>query len=115
MAEESVINTPRIDRQFCFPNGMLTQNAYALLYGLIRRTGGVVGSVIDADGMTEQLDALAQAPFPESAPAFQNDPGPPPVSYFFAYEAPDGRLQALEAEVQQLRSLVDGLTQGYQV
>lgn len=66
MATESVITAARIDRQFTDSRGQLTQNGYAILAGLLRRTGGPVGLVIDVPEIyslinTAQVTANAAA------------------------------------------------------
>lgn len=64
MATANTVSSPRIDRKFVDANGNLTQNAYALLYGLIVRTGGTVAPIIDMDGMEGRLASLEVAPGP---------------------------------------------------
>lgn len=109
---DSTISTPRLDRKFVDAQGNLTQNAYALLFGLITRTGGVQAVVIDANGMQEQIDdALVAARTPPLVP---EDPLLPPAHIPVPEQQDDGRLQSLEAEVGRLRDLVAGLQQGPQ-
>lgn len=103
----STVATPRIDVNFTDPGtGKLTQNGYALLYGLILRTGGTVAEVIDMaavraviNGLSDDVLSILAAPLPAEA-------APVPA------DAPHGRMEALEAEMGVLRSLINALQQG---
>jgi hypothetical protein len=122
MATENTVSSPRIDRKFVDERGNLTQNAYALLYGLIVRTGGVTAPVIDMDGMDERFTSLEAAPispdlsgdiaalssFVSSLPAHQ----PQAES---DNQLNDGQIMAVLAELDQLRARVKALEIGYHV
>lgn len=73
-----------------------------------------------ADGLASTPPRSETLPTDDQAPpgAFftppQDDTAPPGA--FFTPDAPqDARIQALESEVAQLRAIVDGLMQGYQL
>ena len=121
MAENS-IQSPRLDRGFVTVKingqvyrGELTDYSYALLWNLIKRVGGTTGEIIDMDGIHGELDAAAMAPIPQFVPQPNDDPGPPAIAYLTAETPQDGRLEALQAEVAEIRNQLNGLLQGYQL
>lgn len=124
----STVATPRIDLNFVEPGtGKLTQNAYALLYQLIRRTGGVVSEVIDPaairvsiNGLSDDVLSIQTAPLPADAapaPADDDEHGrmesiEAEMSVLHSADNPHGRIEALEAEMSALRSAINDLQQG---
>jgi hypothetical protein len=110
MATESIVLTPRLDRKFTDGQGNLTQNAYALLSGLIRRTGGVVSSAIDMPGMEESISALEQQPEPfipeHDSPELAHIELPPEPAEDYG-----AQIATLRAELDELRGLISGLLQ----
>lgn len=110
MATENTISSPRIDRKFVDASGNLTQNAYALLYGLIARTGGVSAPIIDISSIDGRLSA-ASAQLVELLSMLETLPAP------IAQEPQqldihDTRTMALAAEVDQLRQRIEALEIG---
>lgn len=116
MATDSIIVDPRIDRRFCNPDGSLTISGYALLWKLIKRTGGVVNIEFDPSEIMLELDALALQPAPQPELASLDDPlTPAPCATAASTESPDARLFALEAQVAKLATQINDLQQGYQI
>ena len=119
MATENTVSSPRIDRKFVDANGNLTPNAYALLYGLITRTGGVIAPIIDINSIDGRLNAVEVAPLAMDATAQLVEL----VSVLETLPAPmaqepqqidiqDTRTMALAAEVDQLRQRIEALEIG---
>lgn len=114
--QTSVIVAPRIDRKFVDANGNLTMSGYALLDGLLRRTGGPVGSIIslpDIEAEFNELTAQLQA-FGLRVDAVEEETQalellPSPVEHAPTIEPQDGRLQQLEAQVHALTQQVNAL------
>lgn len=107
MATEAVtttVSSPRIDRKFVDAQGNLTQNAYALLYGLIVRTGGTTAPVIDTAGLSQRLDATES-----EIDSLSHEPAPAPV---LAQEDPrDAVIQSLAADMARLTQRIEQLEQ----
>lgn len=112
----SVLAAPRIDRKFVDANGNLTMSGYALLDGLLRRTGGSIGQIINVpniDAEFAELNAQLQA-FGVRVGAVEDDADalqllPTPAEHAPPIEQADGRLQQLEAQVQALTQQVNAL------
>lgn len=116
MATDTTISSPRIDRKFVDGQGNLTQNAYALLYTLILRTGGTVAPVIDIPSINGRLDGLEAAPLPQdhsaqidalfsvldTMPAQSEPPQPPDLLQ-------DNQSASLAAEIENLRARIEAL------
>lgn len=116
MATETTVSSPRIDRKFVDGQGNLTQNAYALLYTLILRTGGVVAPVIDIPSIDGRLGTLEASPPPqdhsaqidalfsmmETMPAQAEQPPAPD-------QLQDTQAAYLAAELENLRARIEAL------
>ena len=119
MATENIVSSPRIDRKFVDANGNLTQNAYALLYGLITRTGGVIAPIIDVNSIDGRLNAVEGTPLSIDASAqlvelmSMLETLPAPIAQEpQQMDIQDTRTMALAAEVDQLRQRLDALEIG---
>jgi hypothetical protein len=116
MTTENTISSPRIDRKFVDERGNLTQNSYALLSGLIVRTGGVTAPVIDMDGMEGRLNSLEGTPLQPDQSAeisalfsmLETMPAPAQPTAV-GDQLQDNQASSLAAELYQLRSRIEAL------
>jgi hypothetical protein len=125
-ASTSTVSTPRLDRKFVDESGNLTQTAYALLSNLVRRTGGVVGEVIDVAGLQEQItdqaetnvaqdEALEKQAAALQAIADEGEGGvmPSRPEQWQHKDDPAPEMEEMRARLHQLETLVNDLLIGY--
>jgi hypothetical protein len=106
---ESVVTPVMMNRPITDSRGCLTQYGYSILAALQIRTGGIVGEVIDVEGLQEQITSVQeQADLTSLAP----DRGEHVKE---SAEGADALVYALLAEVATLRTMVEDLQKGYQI